>query len=362
MQHSQTSTESTQGIDPMSTRKDNLSLLKHSGKTVKPGQKFLVDDFRPEDAQGVAELYYAVYGENFPVDYVYDPKEIAAAAQRKETHLVVGRTETGDIVGLYALFRNPPGKHIMEAGSWIVLPSYRNTTLAMRMAKRIHTTPPPHLELNAMFGQQVCDHLITQKMGVKYNTIASGLEIEAMPPRPEGGVDKGGDRISLLDGVIVYRDIPHAVYLPVPYAETFRKIYTSGELSRKFLEDGDPAQTSTCTVQSMDHASLIKMTVHEPGIDLSEHLERMIQDYPGRHVYQLVLPLTRPGVSYAVDAARKNGFFLAGMLPLWDDKDAMLMQRLPLPTDYSKIQLYSDEAKALLDIIIADRESLPATT
>jgi hypothetical protein len=38
------------------------------------------------------------------------------------------------------------------------------------------------------------------------------------------------------------------------------------------------------------------------------------------------------------------------------------MQRLSHPTDYSKIQLYTDEAKALLAVIIADRESLPATT
>lgn len=344
----------------MSTREENLSILKNSGKTVAPGQKFIVDDFRPEDAKGIAELYYAVYGENFPVDSVYDPQAIVAATQRNETHMVVGRTPAGDIVGLYALFRNPPGKHIMEAGSWIVLPSYRNTMLAMRMTKRVNTAPPAHLNLHAIFGQMVCDHVISQKMGDKYNNIISALEIEAMPPRPEDGLDQGGNRISLLDAIVLYRDNPHSVYLPARYAATFREIYASGELSREFLEDSGPSEKSVCTVQPMENASLVKMTVEEPGFDLAERLKRMMQEYPEQHVYQLVLPLWRPGVSHAVDEARKSGFFLAGMLPLWADKDAMLMQRVSTPTDYSKIQLHTHKAKDLLNVIIEDRESLPA--
>lgn len=345
----------------MKTREENLSILRESAKAVEAGQKFVVDDFRPEDARGVAELYYAVYGENFPVDSVYSPEEIIAATQRKETHLVVGRTDRGDIVGLYALFRNPPGKHIMEAGSWIVLPSYRNTMLAMRMTHRIHSAPPAYLGLNVMFGQMVCDHVITQKMGVKYNTFVSALEIEAMPPRPEGGVDKGGERISLLDGFIIYKDAPHPVYLPAHYAETFRGIYASGNVTREFLEDSGPAGSSVSSVQTMDNASLAKMTVDEPGADIAEHLDKMLEDYPGRHVYQLILPMWRPGVSHAVEQARKSGFFLGGLLPLWDDRDALLMQRLATPTDYTRIQLYTDAAKALLEAIIADRESLPTS-
>lgn len=343
----------------MSTREENLSTLRNAGKRVEPGQKFVVDDFRPEDARGVAELYYAVYGENFPIDSVYDPEEILAATERKETHLVVGRTENGDIVGLYALFRNPPGKHIMEAGSWIVLPSYRNTTLAMRMTRRIHSIPPAHLKLNAMFGQMVCDHVITQKMGLKYKAFFSALEIEAMPPRPDGGAGQNGQRISLLDSFIIYRDTPHAVYLPGRYAEILRGLYDTGTLSREFLDDAGPTGSSICTIQTMDNASLAKMTVDEPGADVGAQIQKMIKDYPGRHVYQVILPLWRPGASYAVEQARGMGFFLGGLLPLWDDKDALLLQRLTTATDYSNIQLYTKEARDFLDVIVADRETLP---
>lgn len=344
----------------MRTREENLERLRHSYCEVQPGQKLVVGDFRPEDADGIAKLYYAVYGDGFPVDHVYDPDEIIRLSACNELHYVVGRTHKGDIVGIYGLFRNPPGKQIMEAGGWIVLPSYRNSTLAMRLAQKIHMDPPAHLGLNAIFGQCVCDHVITQKMGVKFNTFYCALEIEAMPPRPQDKAGNSGGRISLLDGIIIIHDAPHGVHLPSQYAGMLREMYASRGLSREFRDDTGPTAACACSVQNMDTASLVKMTVHEPGIDFDAQLERMARDFPGRHVSQLFLPLWRPGMTHAVDTARQAGFFLGGLLPLWDGKDALLMQKIATPPDFSKIQLHHRESRSLLDWILADRASLPS--
>jgi hypothetical protein len=35
---------------------------------VEPGQAFVIDDFRPEDAEGVASLFLAIYGEAYPME------------------------------------------------------------------------------------------------------------------------------------------------------------------------------------------------------------------------------------------------------------------------------------------------------
>ena len=204
----------------MRKREESLERLKRYYYEIQPRQKYVVDDFRPDDASGIAKLYYAVYGEKFPVDHVYDPDEIIRLSSRNEIHYVVGRTHSGDIVGIYGLFRNPPGKQIMEAGGWIVLPSYRNSMLAMRLAQKIHAAPPASLGLNVIFGQIVCDHVITQKMSVKFNTFFCALEVEAMPSRPDDVSGGAGGRISLLDGFIILRDVPHGVYLPPHYAAT----------------------------------------------------------------------------------------------------------------------------------------------
>jgi RimJ/RimL family protein N-acetyltransferase len=344
----------------MRSREVNLARLRKANREIAPGQKFEVRDFDPEDAQGIAALFYAVYGEKFPVDSVYDPEQIIEVNASHQVNHIVGRTESGEVVGLHALFRDPPGKHIMEVGSWMVLPAYRKTSLAMRLAQRTLGEPPAHLELHVIYTQNVCDHLVSQKAAVKFKFISCALELEAMPPRPEDAQGGAGHRISLLDEFMMRRDVPHAVRLPAAYADTLHKIYTSRGLNREFVADGPPQNQSRCSVQSMDAASLVKMTIDEVGRDLATHLGRLQRDYQDRHVLQLLIPLWQPGVSLAVEAARDAGFFLGGLLPQWADRDMLLMQKLRTAPDYSRVRLHTQEAKDLLDMIAADRASLPA--
>jgi len=342
------------------SREEILARLRLAYRPVASGQKYAVKEFEPQDAQGIAALYYAVYGENFPVDSVYDPEQIIRASADRQAHYVVGRTPSGDVVGLLALFRNPPGRHIMESGSWIVLPDYRNTTLAMRLAHGILGDPPVHLGLNVIFGQSVCDHYITQKMNVKYKAVSCALEIEAMPPRPEDAPGASGGRVTLMDAVLLLRDAPHAVHLPAIYADFLRRKYASLGAQREYVEDGEPQALSSFNVQTMDAASLVKTTVDVVGRDVDDALARLERDHPGRDVAHLFIPLWKPGASLAVDAARKAGYFLAGLLPQWDDRDVLLMQKLRGEPDYSKIQLYARDAKDMLERIVADRASLTA--
>lgn len=342
----------------MRSREDNLARLRNSKREIAPGQKVEIKDFQPEDAQGVAALFYAVYGENHPVDSVYDPEQLLQANASRQMLPIVGRTESGDIVGMHAYFRNPPGKRIMEVGSWIVLPAYRNTTLALRLAQRTLGDPPACLDLKVIYTQNVCDHLISQRVSAKFHFISCALELEAMPSRPEDAQGGSGRRISLIDAFIIRQDDPHTVHLPAAYADTLRRMYASRGLRREFIEDEQPQGESRSSVQSMDAASLVRMTFDAVGRDIAKRLAHLERDYPEREVVQLVLPLWRPGASLAVEAARDAGFFLGGLLPLWADRDMLLMQKLRAPPDCSRIQLHTQEAKELLDLVAADRASL----
>ena len=108
----------------------------------------------------------------------------------------------------------------------------------------------------------------------------------------------------------------------------------------------------------MDQASLAKMTVRAHGRDLGDQLRRMEESCPDRHVYQLVLPLWRRGSTRAVQAARERGYFLGGLLPLWADRDCLLMQKVQGEPDFSKILLLQDSARALLAAVHKDREAV----
>ena len=338
------------------SRKECLESLRNKPHIIEPGQKFVVDEFRPEDGLGVARLFHAVYGEMFPVDYVYDPEELVRLNAGPDLYQMLGRTDKGDIVGLYALFRNPPGHRIMEAGSWIVHPAYRTSSLAMRLVARINTAPPERLGVDVIYGQTVCDHVTTQKMGIKYNSFYGALEIEAMPPRPADSAGPGSGRISLLDGFIILRDRPHAVHLPRRYADVLRTLYASRDLDREFRDDPGPTGSTEAAIQPMDKADLVKMTVDRIGTDFGAVLARMEQDFPERHVYQIVLPLGRPGCTGAVDAARTKGYFLGGLLPLWYDQDGLLLQKVAKEPDFSRIKLHPEAARMLLELIRSDRD------
>lgn len=341
----------------MKSRDENLAALRVAFQEIEPGQKFVVDDFRHEDALGVSLLYYAVYGEGFAVDSVYDPDALRIDALGPDLHMVVGRTERGEIVGLYCLFRNPPGPRIMEAGGWAVHPSYRNTTLAIRLAQRIHSRPLERLGLDVIFGQSVCDHVITQKMCDRFGAVSCALELDAMPPRPEAGVPA---RVTLLDGFIIFRDTPHAVFPPEPYAPVLREMYSARKLSRELLPDERPAGGSRVAVQRFGEASLARLTVEACGPDIVERLAELERETEGVHVRHLVLPLDRPGTTLAARAARERGYFLGGLLPLWTGHDALLLQQLATPPDFSRVQVHTEEARGVLDAVRADWTTLRA--
>ncbi len=344
------------------TREHNLARLREEAYVIEPGQKFVVDDFRPEDAIGVARLYYAIYGEMFPIDHVYDPDALTHMNAGDDLFQAVGRTEKGDIIGLHALFRSPPGRRIMEAGSWMVLPDYRTTSVGLRLARKIYNKPPGHLSLDVIFGQSVCDHVTTQKLARLMNGHHCALEIEPMSPRPGEAGSYG--RISLLDGIVLLNNRPDEIYLPNRYDAQLRNIYKWTGLDRTFLPDTISRETlaaSAETVLSMKpvgKADVVKIEVKTLGAGFAECLADAEREYPGMHAYQLILPLWLPGSSVAVEIAHKAGFFFGGLLPLWFDRDALLMQKVAGTPDFTKPLLHSDEAKAIMAMIEADWRSL----
>lgn len=342
----------------MRTREENLEMLRQSVREITPGQKFEVLDFAPEHAPGIAALFHAVYGDKFPVDSVYDPDQIIEANAHGQVRHIVGRTTSGDIVGLHALFRNPPGGNIMEAGSWIVLPSYRNTSLAVRMAQRTLTVKAIQLGLHVIHTQNVCDHVISQKVSDKFKLRTFALELEAMPARPDDEQGDSAGRITLADAFQVLQDSPHGLRIPDVYADALGRLYAAHGLHREFLADGPPQGDTLESAQIMEVASLARLTVESIGRDIADRLVRFEADHSGRLIRQLVLPLWQPGVSEAVRAARAAGYFLGGLLPLWNDRDMLLMQKLRSAPDYSRIQLFTQESRDLLDVIVADRESV----
>ena len=331
-------------------RKRCIALLQNNVRKIEPKQRVVVDSFKPEDAEGIALLYYIVYGSDFPIDYVYNPDLIREANAGNDLYQVVARTDSGNIVGLMSLFRISSGKGIMESGGWMVHPAYRHGTLAFRIAKKIVDLARDPLRLHVVFGQSVTDHLNTQKLGKKNGFIGLAFEVEPMPPRPE----PEALRISLVDEFLLLQDIPHAVYLPKAYDSFLRKTYERTGWKRQFLTGTAPEGTTDGTIFHMDKASLAKGLVAGIGADFKEFVESMESTHPQQHVYHLQLPLSDPGLPDAVNAARERGYRFGGLLPLWTDRDVLLMQKVANTPDLSRPLILTDEMRELVDYIRDD--------
>jgi len=335
------------------TRQECLDRLKAEAYEVAPGQKVRTDQFRPEDAEGIARLYYAIYGDTFPIDYLYDPDRIREANRSQDLYQIVGRTESGDVVGVSAMFRAAPGKGILESGGLMILPDYRMGLLLFRLYDLTQKLARGLPWLNAEYSQTVTDLLTPQKMSNRFGARGLGLEIEAMGPRP-GGTD---GRVTLLDEFIVLHDVPHDVYLPERYAELLRSQYAAHGLARRFLPGQKSAGATRWERSELPMANLAKIQVTVIGADLDAVLRQAAQ-MGSAHALHLHLPLADPGLPWAVELARAHGFWLGGLLPLWNDTDVLLLQKLAGRPDFDAPQLLTPEVQELMRRVRADYEAL----
>lgn len=335
---------------PHSSRQECLARLQADHNIVEPKQHVTVDRFRPEDAEGVARLYFAIYGDGFPIDYVYDPVRIAEANNGPDLHSIIARTDSGDVVGLAALFRAAPGNGILETGGLMILPEYRLGMLALKLIEDIITLAKNTVGLNAIFGQSVTDHITTQKINKIHKFHATAFEVESMPPRPDG--DK--KRICLLDEFKIFKDIRQKVYLPDAHDTFLRGQYDAMSLTRDYLPGVRPEGQTKYDTLHMPSASLAKSVITSIGEDFTAVLKNLENDNPDQYAYHLHLPLSDPGLPDAVEVAHSCGYFFGGLLPLWRDSDVLLMQKLTIKADYTAPKLLTDQAKQLFGYVRKD--------
>jgi len=67
-------------------------------------EPFTVGSFRPDDADGIVDLFRAVYGEGYPIRLFYDPAAITAANTEGRYYSICARTASGEVIGVTHLY------------------------------------------------------------------------------------------------------------------------------------------------------------------------------------------------------------------------------------------------------------------
>ncbi len=327
---------------------------------VEPGQSFVVDTFRPEDAVGVASLFYSVYGTEYPFETYYIPERIIDENANGNIYSVVARTAKGDIIGHGAIYRSsPPNPTLYEVGQYLVLKSYRTTFAAFKLNKFITENLVNRVPMCGYFAETVTHHAFTQKAGVKAGAKEVALELDLMPAESYEKDAGTTQRISCLVFFRSFQDRPQSVHVPAVYEKALEFLGSDLGLNREYVPDAGARPTQSRThleSRFFRHAGIGRANVMTLGTDFQTVVKDLETQAEHEHavVTQLFIDLNQPGVGTASEYLRSQGYCLGGYIPRWFDSDALLMQKLKTRPAFDSLNLYSERARRLLQLVRQD--------
>lgn len=342
-------------------QRENINKIQQVEYNVPDSGRITVDLFRPGEGRGIAGLFKTVYGEDYPVKLFYDPAGLIAAFESGQNYSVVARKGDGGIIGHVALFRSSPYPLLYEGGAGLVLPEYRNAGINKMLLNHLYEKVAPNLGIDEAWGEAVCNHVFMQRTIQQYGHVETGLEVDLMPAEAYAKEKSSSGRVASLVCFRTYRSRPHTVYLPEVYEGALRFLYSRIDDFRTLMasEAQIPSlRFSQASTQFFDFAQVARTSVINVGSDFEAYFDSLEKEIlsKGMKVVQVWLKLACPWVGHAVDILRSRGYFFGALLARWFDDDGLLMQKIAGRPNWEGIQLFSDRARKILEIVRSDWE------
>ncbi len=323
-------------------------------------EKFEVGHFRPEDAQGITRLFHAVYGDGYPIRLFYDPEAICAANREGRYISIVARDPQEGVIGVTHLYRSAPCSVLYEWGVGLVLKEYRSLGINQRLADFLHHDYiASNPEIEALFGEGVCNHVHMQKSLSLVGYAEAALEVALMPAAAYAQEKSAPGRVATLSCSFCCRPKPQRIFVPAKDERMLKSIYARIKDPRNIeVSQAQPPAGAISDMQLtlFDFAGVARIMVPILGADFAERILEVEKQarLKGAIVFQVFLDMTQPWIGRGVDILRRQGYFFGGAFPRWFDGDGLLMQKLECPPDFDDIMLFSSFSRELLDYIRND--------
>jgi hypothetical protein len=350
----------SQEINHMQNKSEAIAILANEQRVVPADAEFSGDYFRPEDAPGVARLFYLVYGEGYPIDTFYIPEKLIGENRKGDIRSVVARTTEGDIVAHAGLYRSsPPNPALFEYGVGLSLPEFRSRG-AFSVTTPLINDMVGKNGVDGMFGEAVCNHIIIQKICNFLNNLETGIEPALMPAEAYTKMEGAPGRVGCMFYSRVDHDIRRKLYVPAHYRNELTMLLDGLGLERDMVDPETSFEEGICGIDTkvFDTAGVMRCTVTEPGADFEKRLDEFNETARTGNLalIQFFINLGKPWSGPAVNALRNKGYSFGGLLPIWFGEDGLLMQKHFVDPGFENLKIFSDRGRMVTEMVKKDWE------
>lgn len=324
---------------------------------------YTITTITADTAAGAANVFRAIYGEAYPMRYVYHADQLMAEIEGGRLCAALAFDQDNEAIGYASVYRNAPNPRLWEGGNLVLIPGRGDDQLGWSLMEyfkqpgKLPGAPP-----DGYYSESVCHHYFTQVGCAKLGFHDCGIELDQMDGASFTEHRPSTDRVACALQFYEQTEQPEPVYLPGRYADLLRSL-AQPLRPRQFHTSSQPLPTGGATASTSSYyefARTWKLSVSEVGADWESWLDKLLAEARQRQVVslQVILSAAVPCIGAAVEAMRARGFFLGGLFPRWFGVDGIMLQQvLGKEPDYDGIKLYSQTARALLGFIRDDREA-----
>ncbi len=317
-----------------------------------------------EDLPEICRLAWRCYGFT-QEDLLYDLDLLKHKHSTGELKSVVYYDpESGNMVGHFALKYHQPELKVPEIALAFVDPSYKCPGLTIKMGQDIQRILRESGDRGA-FDCSVTTHIFSQKnvqenlggspCSMLMGIAASGMQAKVLKTTKQ---EKG----TTINHYTPFDFSSHTVYLPSHHEKMIKQIYGWMQLPRDFRKSntcsisGDSSVMLFPLPDELNVAFIIVNQVGESTVaDIIASLNQCMEEQ--KDAVYAFLPLGDKALPYLVEQCEKAGLSFAGIMPhIHNGDDRILLQKVMIPLDTSKIKVYGDRSHKLFEYILSEKQ------
>lgn len=314
----------------------------------------------------IPAIFRAVYGDSFPVPYVYQPEMLVKELQSARLSAALAFDANGQPAGYVSIFHSAPNVRLWEAGNFVVVPAYRKSDVADLLVSAVNKDGFLYVakDSDGVFREAVCCHYYSQVSGIKSGQADFALALDQLDGPSFKDNLAGSARVSCVLNFKEGSPPRQPVFVPSVYGTMLERLFLQLRPRVRFVSVGVLPQDGSST-RWEDHyyesVQTWKIAVWKVGPDWPAFTDNLLAEAKRRGVIslQITLNMACPFIGAAVEVLREKGFFFGGLAPRWFDADGLSLQQVfGYETEYDLTKLYSPMAKELLSFIRADRTAI----